>query len=96
MNPNPELFDTRSGKFIAPSPDTINALTPDVRAAVESVRMASEQLDAANLAVETNADKLKSVQAEIAAIEKKIPRLTFHDLIKAQIRDTQLRRAGLT
>ena len=89
-----ELFDKR-GKFTAPSPDALGKLTPDERAAVERVGMAAQALDAATVAAKENADKLESIQAEIAAIERVIPRVTFNDLIKQQIRDTQRRRAGL-
>jgi hypothetical protein len=61
----------------------------------DAVHNAEQALADANLAVTVNADALKTVQAEIAALERVIPKVTFHDLISAQIRDTQKRRAGL-
>ena len=61
----------------------------------DAVHNAEQALADANLAVTVNADELAAIQKEILELERIIPRVTFHDLIKAQIRDTQRRRAGL-
>ncbi len=91
---NLSLF-SKSGQWTEPSADALAALTDPERAAVGRIREASQVLDAANADAQQNADALKSVQAEIAALEKVIPKITFNDLIKAQCADTQKRRAGL-
>ncbi len=91
---NIDMFD-KAGRFSEPDPRTLAALTPAERMGVARIRDASRLLDAANGAAQTNADALKSVQAEIAGLEKVIPKITFNDLAKAQARETQRRRAGV-
>lgn len=92
---NLSLFDTR-GRYTAPSPDILDKLTPDVRAAVECVGQASKNLETATAAVESNETKLAETRAEIVALEKIAPKgQTLNDLVKEQCRETQRRRMGL-
>jgi len=91
---NLNLF-SKSGAWQEPNADALAALTDPERAAVGRIREASQVLDAVNADALKNSDALKSVQVEIATLEKKLPRTTFNDLIKAQCRATALRRAGL-
>ena len=92
---NLDLFDKR-GTFTAPSDETLAALTDTERANVAHVGDASRALDAVTAAVESNETELKETRAEIAALEKQVPKQTFNDLIKQQCADTQRRLAGLT
>jgi len=88
------LFDT-AGRYIAPSAEIIATLTEAERTALDRIAEAAGALEAAKLAAKANGDKLAATQAEIAAIEKVIPKITFNDLAKAMAAETQKRRAGL-
>jgi hypothetical protein len=88
------LFDKR-GKFTAPSPAALASLDDDGRARVAHVGDAAQHLENATAAVESNETELKETRAEIAVLEKLVPKQTFNDLIKQQCADTQRRRAGL-
>ena len=91
---NLDLFDKR-GKFTTPSPAALASLDDGGRVRVAGVGDAAQHLENATAAVESNETALTETRAEIAALEKIVPRSTFHDLIKAQCADTQRRRAGL-
>lgn len=91
---NLNLFD-KAGRFTAPDAAILAALTDPERNAIARIADAANLLDAANLAAQENSDALKLKRDEIAALEKKIPKLTFNDLAKAMAADTQKRRAGL-
>jgi hypothetical protein len=91
---NLNLFD-KAGRFTEPSPAALAAISEGERAAVDRVREAAAVLDAANVAAKVNADEIKSTQAEIATLEKTIPKITRMDLVKQMSADTQRRRAGL-
>jgi hypothetical protein len=91
---NLDLFD-KAGRYQAPNAATLAALSEPEQAAIARIRDAAAVLDAANLAAQENADTLKSVQTEIAALEKIVPRVTRIDLVKQMSADTQRRRAGL-
>jgi hypothetical protein len=91
---NLNLF-SKAGRYQAPDAATFAALSDPERVAINRIADAAAILDAANVAAETNAAELKTVQTEIVALEKKIHKTTFNDLIKAQCADTARRRAGL-
>ena len=91
---NINLID-KAGQYRAPDAATFAALTDPERMAISRIGDAAAVLDAANVAAETNATALKSVQAEIRALEKVIPKITFNDLAKQMAADTQRRRAGI-
>jgi hypothetical protein len=91
---NLDLFDKR-GKFTAPSPAALASLTEAERGNVAGVGDATQHLENATAAVESNETELKETRTEIAALEKQVPKQTFNDLIKQQCADTQRRRAGL-
>lgn len=91
---NLDLFNKR-GEFTEPNPATLAALSDPERAAIAKIRDAAKLLDQANQAAQENADALKSTQAEVAALEKIVPRVTRMDLVKQMSADTQRRRAGL-
>lgn len=88
------LFDSR-GNFIAPRA-VIDQLSPDVRRTVEAVEAASKQLSAATAARADAEQQLKDVRADIAEIEKTMPRMSHTDLARAFINDSNRRRAGST
>jgi len=88
------LFD-RTGKFTCPPTEALAALTDAERANVTRVGDAFGRLETATAAIESNETELKETRAEIAALEKQVPKCTFNDLIKAQCADTQRRQAGL-
>lgn len=90
---NLDLFDKR-GRFTAPSNEALAPLSDAQRINVAHVGDASRALDATTAAVESNETELKETRAEIAALEKQVPKQTFNDLIKQQCADTQRRRAG--
>jgi hypothetical protein len=46
-------------------------------------------------AVNANESALADIRVVIGELEKKIPKTTFNDLIKAQCADTARRRAGI-
>ena len=70
------------------------SMTADALASLTSA-MQHEHLEAATAAVESNETELKETRAEIATLEKQVPKCTFNDLIKQQCAETQRRRAGL-
>jgi hypothetical protein len=57
--------------------------------------LACQAHDAANIAAQKNAGAIYATQAEIAELERTIPRISRIDLVKEMSRETQLRRAGL-
>jgi len=91
---NLDLFDKR-GKFCPPTHEALAALDDATRARVANVGDAAGTLETSTAAVESNETGLKETRAEIAALEKQVPKQTFNDLIKQQCADTQRRRAGL-
>ncbi len=88
------LFDTK-GRFVHPASETLAALTDAERANVAAVGVAAGNLDGATTAVTQAEQALRETRAEIAAIEKVLPRQTHTDLAKAFIADSNRRRAGL-
>lgn len=88
------LFDSK-GVYTPPSSDVLAKLTPAVRTAVENVGKASRNLQTATLAVEEAQARLAIVRAEIALVEKLLPKITQVDLAKQFIADSNRRRAGL-
>lgn len=88
------LFDSR-GNFIA-NPAVIDQLSPDVRQAVERVGEASKQLSAATAARTDAEQQLKATRADIAEIEKTMPKMSHTDLARQFINDSNRRRAGST
>lgn len=91
---NLNLFDTR-GRWTPPDPAALATLSHIERANVVAVGNAYATLDAATSAIADNESALTAARAEIVALDKLVPRETFHDLIQAQCRETQRRRAGL-
>jgi hypothetical protein len=91
---NLDLFDKR-GRFTAPSDESLARLTDAERANVARVGDASRELETATANIAANETALADTRAEIAALEKLVPKQTFNDLIKQQCADTQRRRAGL-
>jgi hypothetical protein len=91
---NLNLFN-RAGKFTAPSDEALAKLDDTGRACIAHIGDASRALDAATDAISANESKLVETRAEIAALDKIVPRQTFNDLAKQMAADTQRRRAGL-
>lgn len=90
---NLDLFDKR-GKFTAPSPEALATLTDTRRANVARVSNAAQRVEDITVAIAANELATKEVQAEIAALEKLVPRQTRIDLVKQMCRETVLRRSG--
>jgi hypothetical protein len=89
------LFD-KSGRFaFNPDPATLASLDDATRAHIDGVRVAAGNLDGATTAVTQAEQALRDTRAEIAAIEKVLPRMTHTDLAKQFIADSNRRRAGL-
>ena len=91
---NLSLFD-KAGHWTEPSVEALAAVTDAERDAIAHVRDAAHALDAANVAFAENESALKSTQAEIAAFEKRVPKIDRITLVKQMMADTQKRRAGL-
>ena len=91
---NLNLFD-KAGHYTAPDAATFAALSDPERVAINRIGEAAAVLDHANAATLANAAETKATQAEIAELEKTIPRVTRIDLVKQMMADTQRRRAGV-
>jgi hypothetical protein len=88
------LFD-KSARFTPPDAATLASLDDATRTRIDGVRVAAGNLDDATTAVTQAEQALRETRAEIAAIEKVLPRMTHTDLAKAFIADSNRRRAGL-
>ncbi len=92
------LFNTK-GVFTPPDPATLAALTDAERPNVAAVGVAAGNLDGAAAAVTQAEQALRDTRAEIAAIEKSLPKMSSSDahtaLAKQFIADSNRRRAGL-
>jgi hypothetical protein len=94
------LFD-KSGRFVFNSTDpaTLASLDDATRARIDGVRVAAGNLDDATAAVTQAEQQLRDTRAEIAAIEKSLPKMSSSDahtaLAKQFIADSNRRRAGL-
>jgi hypothetical protein len=90
---NLDLFDKR-GRFTPPSDEALAALDDASRTRVADIGNAARALDAATDAIANNESALTETRAEIAKLEKLVPKQTFNDLIKQQCAETARRRMG--
>ena len=66
-----------------------------MKEALAAVTAAEQRLADATAAIAANESALDDIRVTIKTLEASVPRVTFHDLIKQQCKDTAARRAGL-